>query len=100
MCEKKIHILENGKIAFSKEAVSDLYPHHCIDLYYDADEKKIKLEPLDDYGFDNSFKLKGLLNLFIAAKDFFEHFEIPIPVGEYEYILDQGMLIVQLGGEE
>jgi hypothetical protein len=93
---KKIQILENGKIAFSKEAVLDLYPHHCIDLYYDPDEKKIKLEPLDDYGSDSSFRLKGLFNLFIAAKDFFEHFEIPIPVGKYDYTLDQGMLIVQL----
>jgi hypothetical protein len=96
MCEKKIQILENGKIMFSKEAVSDLYPHHYIDLYYDPGEKKIKLEPLDDYGFDNSFRLKGLSSLFIAAKDFFEHFEIPISGGEYDYMLDHEMLIVQL----
>jgi hypothetical protein len=93
---EKIHILENGKIAFSKEAVSDLYPHHYIDLYYDPDEKKIKLEPLNDYGSDSSFRLKGLFNLYIAAKDFFEHFEIPISGGEYDYTLDHGMLIVQL----
>jgi hypothetical protein len=96
MCEKKIQILENGKIMFSKETISDLYPRHYIDLYYDPDEKEIKLEPLDDYGSDSSFRLKGLFNLFIAAKDFFEHFGIPIPVGEYGYTLDREMLIVQL----
>jgi hypothetical protein len=93
---KKIQILENGKIAFSKEAVSDLYPRQYIDLYYDPDEKRIKLEPLDDYGSDDSFKIRGIFNLHIDAKPFFEHFGIPVRTGEYEYTLDRGMLIMQL----
>jgi len=96
MCEKKIQILENGKIAFSKEAVSDLYPHHYIDLYYDPDEKQIKFEPLDYYGSEDSFKIKGIFNLHIDARPFYEYFDISFPVGEYDYTIDRGMLIVQL----
>jgi len=94
--EKEIVFAKDGKITFIRDVVPDLLGYRYIDLYWEPDLKQIKFEPLDYYGSDSSFKLKGLFNLFIAAKDFFEHFEIPIPVGEYDYTIDRGMLIVQL----
>jgi hypothetical protein len=99
--EKEIMFTKDGKITFSRDVIPDLLGFRYVDLYWEPDKKQIGIEPLDFYGSEDSFKIKGIFNLHVDAKLFFEHFEISVPVGEYEYTLDRGMLIVQLvKGEE
>jgi len=94
--EREITFTKDGKITFSRDVVPDLLSFRHVDLYWEPDKKQIGFEPLDDYGSNDSFKIKGIINLHIDARPFFEHFEIPVPVGNYEYVIDNKMLIVQL----
>jgi len=96
--ERKITFTRDGKITFSRDVVPDLLGFRYIDLYYDPDEKQIKFEPLDYYGSEDSFKIKGIFNLHIDARPFYEYFEISTPIGNYEYAIDNKMLMVQLLG--
>jgi len=94
--ERKIAFTRDVKITFSRDAVPNLLGFRYVDLYWEPDKKQIGIEPLDFYGSEDSFKIRGIFNLHIDAKPFFEHFEISAPVGNYEYVVDKKMLIVQL----
>jgi hypothetical protein len=94
--KKEITFARDGKIVFNRETVRDLLNFGHVDLYWEPDKKQIGFEPLDFYGSEDSFKIKGIFNLHIDAEPFFDHFGIPAPVGNYEYIIDNKMLIVQL----
>lgn len=93
--EKKIGIKPFGRIVFYKETAKDLECDY-VNLFFDAETNRIGIKPT--YCPAGAFKIQGNLTKFINAKRFFNRFNIH-PEGRFDYTVEDGMLVVQLGGE-
>jgi hypothetical protein len=99
---KKIGIRKNGQIVIYNAALPD-FTHNenkifmpDAELYFDPETRQIGIKPVMDS--DSSIPVKGANTKIICAKKFFNRFDVnPLNVyGRYDYIVHNGMLIIQL----
>jgi hypothetical protein len=93
---KTIGINRKGRFAFYKPVVERyLQEAGYVELYFDPDTKKVGILPTIEPTLD-AFKIQGKTTKMIIAKKFLNRFQIPIEDRRYEFLYENGMLVVQL----
>lgn len=93
---KTIGINRKGRFAFYKPVVEKhFHDANYVELYFDPGAKKVGILPLTEPTAD-SFRIQGKTTKMIVAKKFLNHFQIPIEDRRYNFMAENGMLIVQL----
>lgn len=93
---KTIGINRKGRFAFYKPVVEKHFQNATwVELYFDPNTKKVGILPLNEPTSD-SFRIQGKTTKMIVAKKFLNHFQISIEDRRYNFVSENGMLIVQL----
>jgi hypothetical protein len=93
---KTIGINSKGRFAFYKPVV-EKYLNNVdhIELFYDPETKKVGILPTEQPTTD-SFKIQGMTTKMIVAKKFLNRFKISVEDRRYDFVYENGMLVIPL----
>jgi hypothetical protein len=93
---KTIGINNKGRFAFYKPVVEKYFQNTGhIELFYDPETKKVGILPTSNPTTD-SFRIQGITTKMVVAKKFLNRFQIPIENRRYDFVVENGMLIIPL----
>jgi len=93
---KTIGINSKGRFAFYKPVVEKYLQNiDHLELFYDPETKKVGILPTPEPTSD-SFKIQGMTTKMIIAKKFLNRFRISVENRRYDFIVENGMIIIPL----
>lgn len=93
---KTIGINSKGRFAFYKPVVEKYLQNiDHIELFYDPETNKVGILPTAEPTAD-SFKIQGMTTKMIVAKKFLNRFQIPVENRRYDFVVENGMLVIPL----
>lgn len=93
---KTIGINSKGRFAFYKPVVEKYLQNvDHIELFYDSETKKVGIMPTTEPTTD-SFKIQGMTTKMIVAKKFLNRFKISVEDRRYDFVYENGMLVIPL----